>query len=155
MNHPAPVGHAPGHAFLDHIDPEGGEGTQQGQDQRRPFHPGRNAVAVVQDVVGRAVEDRAVPELGLVVTDEIGGEDEARGNRPDRQQQQRQQHDQRAFVRLQRAVVGVIVMGVIVVQRLGPGFQLGVRRVIVVRVISMGLVLPDRLVVEGHEHQTP
>lgn len=156
VDHPTAIRHPARHALLEDIEPEGGEGPDQRQHQRRPLHPDRDIVTVVQDMVRLGHEDRAAPEVVLVVTDEPGREDEARGDGADRQKQQRNQHDPRALVRLQRAVVGVIVVRMIVVsQRLGMGFQLGVRGVVVMRVIIVMRVLPHRLVVEGHEHQTP
>ena len=112
-------------------------------------------MAVVQDVVGLGHEDRPAPEIMLVIADEPGGEDEARSDRPDRQKQQRHQHHRRALMRLQRTVVGVIVMGMVAM-----GMVVSMRGVVrldlvVMRMIVVMRVLPDRLVVEGHEHQTP
>ena len=70
----------------------------------------------------------------LVLADEVVVEDEARGDRADRQHQQRDQHHQRALVRLVVVAVAVVVVRVVVVvrQRLGVGLELGVRGVVVV-----------------------
>jgi hypothetical protein len=103
------------------------------------LHPGRNLVALVQDVVVGAGEDGSAPELVLAVTDEVRGEDHAREDGADRQQQQRHEHDPRALVRLQRTVVAMIVVRVssCVTVRLGMGLHLGVRGVIVSMVVRV------------------
>ena len=47
-----------------------------------------------------ADEDRSTPELAFVMADEVRREDEAGGDGPDRQQDQRHQHHRRALVRM-------------------------------------------------------
>src|SRR6185369_16933991 len=102
----------------------GGHEADGHHGERRPLHPYRHAVHVVDQVF---IEDqRALPELARALADEVMGEEEAGEDRAQAQQDQRHQHRERALVRMIAAGafpavrIGHVVLGVrIVMLRVG------------------------------------
>ena len=64
------------------------------------FTQQRHFVDVMQDVVVRQREQRRLPELCIVLADEVVVEDDAGEQRADGQQEQRHQHHRRRFMHM-------------------------------------------------------
>ena len=83
-------------------DPE----AEQHGHERRELHPERHFVEIVQDVVVRQREQRRLPEMLVVIADEIFVEDDAGEQRAGRQHGQRHQHHRRRFMHMVHDVGG-------------------------------------------------
>ena len=93
-------------------------------------------VGLLQHRIGGGVEDGVSPEGLLIVADELLLEGIARSNGADRQQEDRRQHGDRAFVRRMGAVaMPVVLMRVVVV----PFIDLGLAEELVRAVADLDM----------------
>ena len=79
------------------VELAGDHEAEQHRHERRKLHPERHFVDVMQDVVVRQREQRGLPELRVVLADEVVVEDDAGEQRTDGQQEQRHQHHHAAI----------------------------------------------------------
>ena len=94
----------------------------------------------------------ALPESrALFRVDELVVEEHPRKHRAERQHAQRDQHVDRAFVRMiARRAIAVRVL----VRRMGV-IVMAVAMIVVHRMLDMLALLPPRLAIEGQEDETP